>query len=72
MRRVAFVFGWIALALAVVLVLLGISTWPPGGLMFASPFVFLIPGVFLALLGTLLLALGSRRPPSDLPGSDSE
>lgn len=65
MRRVASMFGWIALALAVVLILLGIFTWPPGGLMFASPLVFLIPGVFLAFLGTLLLWLGSRRPPSD-------
>jgi uncharacterized membrane protein YvlD (DUF360 family) len=70
MRRVASLFGWIALAPAVVLILLGISTWPPAGLMFALPFVFLVPGVFLAILGTLLLWLGSRSSSSDRPGSD--
>jgi hypothetical protein len=63
MRRVVSLFGWIALALAVVLNLLGISNWPPGGLMFALPFVFLVPGFFLALLGAFLLWLGRRRGP---------
>ena len=55
MRRVAYLFGWIALTLAVVLILLGTSTWPPDGLMFALPLVFLVPDIFLTLLGTLLL-----------------
>lgn len=61
MRRVSRVLGWIALGLASALILLGISTWPPGGLMFALPFVFLIPGVFLALVGGILLWAGKPR-----------
>jgi hypothetical protein len=44
------------------LILLGILSWPPGGLMFALPFVFLIPGLFLGLIGGILLWHGSRVP----------
>lgn len=58
--------GWIVLSLAAGLVLLGILAWPPGGLMFALPFIFLIPGGVLALVGAGLLWLG-RRPAGDSP-----
>jgi hypothetical protein len=51
------------LMLAAGLMLLGILSWPPGGLMFALPFVFLIPGFLLGLLGGVLLWHGSRVPP---------
>jgi len=61
MRIVAAVIGWILIVAASVLLVLGVSSWPPGGLMFALPFVFLIPGMFLALLGAALLWLGRRR-----------
>ena len=37
--------GWFFLAAAAVLVVLGIASWPPGGLMFALPYFFLMPGV---------------------------
>ena len=60
MRRAASILGWIALVLATGLVLLGILAWPPGGLMFALPFFFLIPGVILGLIGLLLLWIGRR------------
>jgi hypothetical protein len=72
MQRVASVSGRILLALAVVLILLGILTWPPGGLMFALPFVFLIPGVFLALIGGLLLWVGNRPQAAERPELDHE
>jgi hypothetical protein len=65
MRRVASVFGWITLALAAILFLLSILTWPPDGRMFALPFIFLVPGVFLELLGTLLLWVGGRCTPKN-------
>jgi hypothetical protein len=61
MRRAVLVFGWITLVLASVLILLGVASWPPGGLMFALPYFFLIPGVILAIIGGLLLRAG-RRP----------
>jgi len=35
--------------------------WPPGGLMFALPFVFLMPAAVLWVVGLLLLRLG-RAP----------
>ena len=62
MRRVATVLGWLALTGAAGLILLGIISWPPGGLMFALPFVFLVPGFILALVGGVLVWLGSRPP----------
>jgi hypothetical protein len=67
MRRVARVAGWMTLVPGLALVLLGILSWPPGGLMYALPFVFLIPGTFLALLGGGLVWAGSRRPARDRP-----
>jgi len=65
MRRVATVFGWLALTGAAGLILLGIVSWPPGGLMFALPFVFLVPGFILALVGGVLVWLGGRSSAED-------
>ncbi len=71
MRRVARVLGWIFVGLAALLLLFGLLTWPPGGLMFALPFVFLMPGALFGLVGGLLL-LATRQPRSqDPPGPDS-
>jgi hypothetical protein len=60
MRRLERLLGWILLVLAALLILLGMLCWPPGGLMFALPFVFLIPGFILGLIGAVLLWHGSR------------
>jgi hypothetical protein len=62
MRRVARAVGWILVVLGGLLVLAAVATWPPGGLMFALPFVFLMPGALLAAIGGLLLLVG-REPP---------
>ena len=59
------VTGWIALVLAALLAVLGILSLPTGGLMFALPFVFMIPGAILAAIGGVLLWLGRRHPGSD-------
>jgi hypothetical protein len=61
MRRTARVLGWIVLVIGAGLILLGIYSWPPGGLMFALPFVFLVPGLVLGLIGGVFLWLGSSR-----------
>ena len=61
MRRVATVLGWLLLILSAALILLGIASWPPGGLMFALPFVFLMPGIIFGLLGGILVWWGRRR-----------
>jgi hypothetical protein len=70
MRRVVSVLGWIVMTLAALLILLGLLTWPLGGLMFALPFVFPIPGVVPALAGGLLLWVGRRRSMPDSPETD--
>jgi len=62
MRRFASILGWVAFAAAALLILAGLSAWPPGGLMLALPFVFLLPGAMLGVLGILLIVL-TRRPP---------
>jgi uncharacterized protein (TIGR03382 family) len=70
MRLVATVIGWVFLVIATAFVFLGIASWPPGGLMFALPFVFLIPGIMLAVLGAVLVWLGRRRVPVEARGSE--
>lgn len=61
MRMVATVSAWVLLAGGAVLVVLSIASWPPGGLMFALPFVFLIPGILFGLIGSALVWLGEQR-----------
>ena len=61
MRRFAAVVGWMFVVLAGVLAVLGVSSLPSGGLMFALPYIFFIPAVFFGAAGGLLLWL-SRRP----------
>jgi hypothetical protein len=63
MKALARVLGWIAVVLAALLTIAGIAVWPPGGLMFALPFVFLMPAAVLWVVGLLLLRLG-RAPMS--------
>jgi hypothetical protein len=65
MRRVERIIGWIMLVLAAGLILLGILCLPSGGLMFALPFVFLIPGFLLGIIGGILLWHGSRIPETE-------
>lgn len=60
MKRVERVLGWIILVSAALLILIGVLCWPPGGLMFALPYIFLIPGFILAPIGGVLLWHGSR------------
>jgi hypothetical protein len=45
------------LGLAAVLAPLGALTWPPGGLMFALPFIFLIPAGMFGIFGGAALLL---------------
>lgn len=66
MTRVIRALGWIALGVAAILALLGLATWPPGGLMFALPFVFFLPAMILGLLGAVLLVFTSGATQSGI------
>ncbi|MCU0613317.1 MAG: hypothetical protein MUE60_16220 [Candidatus Eisenbacteria bacterium] len=59
-RRAAAVAGWISLSAGVSLLCLAAWAWPPGGLMFALPFLFLAPGVVLCLAGLLLIQMSRK------------
>ena len=61
MRKMARVFGWVLVVLAALLIVVGITTLPSGGLMFALPYVFFIPGVLLGLTGWALRRIGRER-----------
>ena len=61
MRRFFRVCGWLSLGLAVASLLLAVASWPPGGLFFALPYLFLMVAVALGLGGAVLLFL-SRAP----------
>lgn len=54
-RMIFQAIGWISLVLGILLCLLGLASLPAGGLMFALPFFFLMPGIVLTILGVLLL-----------------
>ncbi len=43
--------------MGLLLCLLGVLALPDGGLMFALPYFFLIPGILFALLGSLMIFL---------------
>ncbi len=68
MRVVVKWVGWILCVASAALILLGIAAWPPGGLMFASPFVFLIPGAVFGVVGGVLVwvSIGDRKGKSSL------
>lgn len=66
MRIVFRILGWFLFVLGVVLCLLGIASLPPGGLMFALPFVFFVPGVVLLAIGAVLLFFTRSKATSDL------
>jgi uncharacterized membrane protein len=58
MRKVVRVLGGGLLVLSALLILAGIMTLPSGGLMFALPYVFLMPGALFGVVGWVLLRLG--------------
>ena len=53
--------GATLLVVALVLTILGAVTWPPEGLFFALPYLFLLPPVPLFVVGIVLLILGRRK-----------
>jgi hypothetical protein len=62
MRKLARVVGGFCVVLAAVLVLIGLTTLPSGGLMFALPYVFFMPAVVFGVVGWLLWRWGRPTP----------
>jgi hypothetical protein len=63
MRLLVRALGILALLVSGLSLVLAVASWPPGGLMFAAPYLFLMIAAFFALVGGILLFL-SRRPRS--------
>lgn len=64
------ILAWTMLVPAGGLILIGILCWPPGGLLFALPYLFLIPGCLLGLVGLILLGLSflcKKQPDRERP-----
>jgi vacuolar-type H+-ATPase subunit I/STV1 len=57
MRKTARLLGWIFLLLGLLLCLLGVLSLPDGGLMFALPYFFLIPGITFTAIGGFMILL---------------
>jgi vacuolar-type H+-ATPase subunit I/STV1 len=57
MKQILRFAGWIFLILGLLFDLLGVLALPDGGLMFALPYFFLIPGIALTLIGGLMIFL---------------
>jgi hypothetical protein len=64
-RRILRGVGIFFFICATTLMALAIASWPPEGLFFGLPFLFLIPSLLCGMVGGLLL-LFTRRP-RDLP-----
>jgi membrane protein implicated in regulation of membrane protease activity len=67
--------GWFLWFAGGALCLMGLMTLPDGGLMFALPYVFLIPGLCMVFFGFLLLQIRRRessvqRNSGDEPGRE--
>jgi len=60
MHLLVTILGWLLVSCAVLLFLLGIASWPPGGLMFALPFVFFLSAALVAPFAIGLIWLGRR------------
>lgn len=60
MHHVCTILGWLLASTAAGLFLLGLVSWPPGGLMFALPYFFFLLGAVTALPAWLLIWLGRR------------
>lgn len=63
MRRILKALGRLSLALATLSLLLTVSSWPPGGLFFALPYIFLFSAAGFGGVGGVLLLL--TRAPRD-------
>ena len=61
MKKVFRLLGWMFLILGLALDLLGALALPDGGLMFALPYFFLIPGITLTAIGGFMLLLARPR-----------
>ena len=57
MKKTVRFVGWMFLILGLLLCLLGVLALPDGGLMFALPYFFLIPGIALAAGGGFMILL---------------
>jgi len=62
--------GWFLLLAGAALCVMGLMTLPDGGLMFALPYVFLIPGLCMIFFGFLLLRIRRRESPG--PGDSGD
>ena len=60
-KRTFRIVGWMFLIIGLLLSLLGVLTLPDGGLMFALPYFFLIPGIALTLIGGILGFLAREK-----------
>ncbi len=68
MRTFVRVLAGLSLGVGLLLSLAGLAALPAGGLLFALPFVFLIPGVALTIAGALGLFLSREHPPGQTTG----
>lgn len=64
MRKLARALSWLMLSFGLLLCLFGILALPDGGLMFALPYVFLLPGIAFAGIAGLVLFLTRAAPGS--------
>ncbi len=66
-RSVSRIVGKVFLVIAAIAILFGIIAWPPGGLMFALPYVFFLFAIIFGGIGLLVILIGRLTRPADQP-----
>jgi hypothetical protein len=59
------IIGTIFIIIACFWMILGFISWPPGGLMFALPYIFFVLALGFGVVGVLLFLVG-RKPKGNL------
>jgi len=70
MRTACRALGALSLALAIFFLLVTVATWPPGGPLFALPYIFLLAALVFGAVGVVLLMVG--QPPVIAPEASAE
>ena len=55
MKSISHGIGTLCLMIACLSAILGVISWPPGGLMFALPYLFFVIAAVFGMVGVLLL-----------------
>jgi len=61
MKLLSRIIGTLFIIIACFFLMLGLISWPPGGLMFALPYIFFMFALGFSLAGALMFLVGRKK-----------